>query len=249
MKGEATSQISSCSSPSGWAIGSLPTYVPWAHHTDIGGRVPGGNACDSTEIYQEGLRIPALKLQERGEPNETLLRILEKAVRVPDKVLGDLKGQEAALYFGEREYIKLAERYGIEELEASVDELLDYTEELTRSSIAAMPDGTWTFTDTVDNDGFDDTPIDIVATVTKADDHIGVDFTGTSPQCKGAIQPVFATTKAMVYAVLRSVMEGDIPNTAGYFRHGTVFAPEGTFVNPMPPAPVAARAPGDTIRA
>ena len=228
-----------------WMGDRIVAYLcAMAHHTDIGGRVPGGNACDSTEIYQEGLRIPALKLQERGEPNETLLRILEKAVRVPDKVLGDLKGQEAALYFGEREYIKLAERYGIEELEASVDELLDYTEELTRSSIAAMPDGTWTFTDTVDNDGFDDTPIDIVATVTKADDHIGVDFTGTSPQCKGAIQPVFATTKAMVYAVLRSVMEGDIPNTAGYFRPVTVFAPEGTFVNPMPPAPVAARALG-----
>ena len=215
-----------------------------AHHTDIGGRVAGGNASDSTEIYQEGLRIPPLKLQERGELNDTLYRILQKAVRVPDMVMGDLRGQEAALYYGEREYTKLVERYGIEGLESSIDELLDYTEELTRKAISAMPDGTWTFTDVVDNDGVDDVPIDIVATVTKKDDEISVDFAGTSPQCKGAIQPVFNTTKAMVYAVLRTVLGGDIPNTAGYFRPVTVTAPEGTFVNPMVPAPVAARALG-----
>ncbi len=228
-----------------WIGDRIVSYLcAMAHHTDIGGRVPGGNASDSTEIYQEGLRIPPLKLQERGEPNETLLRILEKAVRVPDKVMGDLRGQQAALYYGEREYTKLVEQYGIEGLESSIDELLDYTEELTRKAISTIPDGTWTFTDVVDNDGFDDVPIDVVATITKKDEEISVDFTGTSPQCKGAIQPVFATTKAMVYAVLRSVLGGDIPNTAGYFRPVSVTAPEGTFVNPLPPAPVAARALG-----
>ena len=215
-----------------------------AHHTDIGGRVAGGNACDSTEIYQEGLRIPPLKLRERGEENETILRILEKAVRVPDKVLGDLRGQEAAMYYGEREYLKLVDRYGEDGLESAITQLLDYTEELTRKSIAAMPDGSWTFSDFVDNDGFDDVPIKIVATVTKQGEQIAVDFTGTSAQCRGAIQPVFATTKAMVYAVLRSVLGGDIPNTSGYFRAVSVGAPEGTFVNPIPPAPVAARALG-----
>ena len=159
-------------------------------------------------------------------------------------MLGDLRGQEAALYYGEREYAKLVERYGIDGLESSITQLLDYTEELTRKSIAAMPDGTWTFSDFVDNDGFDDVPIEIVATVTKHGEEIAVDFTGTSAQCRGAIQPVFATTKAMVYAVLRSVLGGDIPNTSGYFRPVRVSAPEGTFVNPMPPAPVAARALG-----
>jgi N-methylhydantoinase B len=228
-----------------WVGERIVAYLcAMAHQTDIGGRVPGGNACDSTEIYQEGLRIPPLKFQERGEPNETLMRIIEKAVRVPDKVLGDIKGQEAALYYGEREYTKLVAQYGIEGLESAVDELLDYTEELTRKSIASMPDGTWTFSDIVDNDGFDDVPIKIVATVTKKGDHIWVDFDGTAPQCRAAIQPVFDTTKAMVYAVLRSVMEGEIPNTAGYFRPVTISAPEGTFVNPLPPAPVAARALG-----
>ena len=228
-----------------WVNERIVSYLcAMAHHTDIGGRVPGGNACDSTEIYQEGLRIPPLKLHERGEPNETLMRILEKAVRVPDKVMGDLKGQEAALYYGEREYHKLVAQYGIEGLESSVEELLDYSEVLTRKSISTMPDGSWTFSDVVDNDGIDDVPITIVATITKKGDEIAVDFEGTSPQCKGAIQPVFATTQAMVYAILRSVIEGEIPNTAGYFRPVTITAPEGTFVNPLPPAPVAARALG-----
>ncbi len=228
-----------------WICDRIVAYLcAMSHHIDIGGRVPGGNACDSTEIYQEGLRIPPLKLQERGEPNETFTRILEKAVRVPDKVLGDVKGQVAALYYGEREYMKLVNKYGIEELESFVSELLDYTEVLTRKSIASMPDGTWSFTDVVDNDGFSDEPIDIAVTLTKKGDEILVDFDGTSPQCKGAIQPVFATTKAMVYAILRAVMPRDIPNTAGYFRPVTVKAPEGTFVNPLPPAPVAARALG-----
>ena len=103
------------------------------HHTDIGGRVAGGNACDSTEIYQEGLRIPPLKLYEAGEPNETMFRIIEKAVRVPDKVMGDILGQVAAMNYGEQEYMKLINRYGIEGLDAHTEEMLDYTEELTRN--------------------------------------------------------------------------------------------------------------------
>ena len=219
-----------------------------SHHTDIGGRVAGGNACDSSEIYQEGLRIPPVKLYERGEPNETLFRILEKAVRVPDIVLGDIMGQVAGLHYGEREYMKLVQRYGVEGLEQSIDEVLQYTEELTRKAIRTLPDGEWRFTDYVDDDGFSPEPIAIVSNLTKKDDEVYVDFTGTSPQCTGAIQPVFATTQGMVYAVVRCILGtlgyGDIPNTGGYFRPIKVTAPEGTFVNPLLPAPVAARALG-----
>ena len=95
-----------------------------SHHTDIGGRVAGGNACDSSEIYQEGLRIPPLKLYAEGQPNETVFRILEKAVRVPDKVLGDLHGQLAALSYGETEYMRLAKRFGIEEITEFINRTL-----------------------------------------------------------------------------------------------------------------------------
>ena len=215
-----------------------------SHHTDIGGRVAGGNACDSTEIYQEGLRIPPLKLYERGQPNETLFRILEKAVRVPDKVLGDIYGNIASLHYGEREYMKLVQRYGLEELEGYVQELLDYTEDLTRKTLRSLPDGEWSFTDYIDSDGIDPDTIAIVANLKKRGDEIWLDFTGTSPQCKGAIQPVFNTTRSISFAVLKCVMGAmgvDVPNTAGYFRPMYVSAPEGTFVNPLPPAPVAAR--------
>ena len=215
-----------------------------AHQTDIGGRVAGGNASDSTEIYQEGLRIPPLKLYQRGEPNETLFRILEKAVRVPDQVLGDIHGQGAALYYGEQEFQRLVQRYGVEELLAYQEELLNYTERITRSTIASLPDGHWSFTDYVDDDGFSGEEIPIVVNLTKKGEELHVDFTGTGPQCKGSIQPVFATTKAMVYSAVRNVLGAlgaDIPNTSGYFRPVNVTAEAGSFVYPLPPAPVAAR--------
>ena len=221
---------------------TLLAYVcAMSHHTDMGGRVAGSNACDSTEIYQEGLRIPPLKLYEKGEINETLMRILEKAVRVPDQVMGDIQGQIAAMRLGERELLRLADRHGPERLLALQDELLDHTEHLTRLGIRALPDGEWQFTDTVDDDGFDAGPIDIVTNLSKKDDRLHIDFTGTSPQVRGAINMPLDSAKAMVYAVVRTVLGGDIPNTGGYFRPVTVTAPQGTFVNPRLPAPVAAR--------
>ena len=236
MRAVATYPISSCSSLYGSAIESWRTCVPW--HTTQTSEVACQEGTPATALRSTRKGCASRLSSSKSGASETRLSsaILEKAVRVPDKVLGDLLGQEAALYYGEREYTKLVEQYGIEGLESSIDELLDYTEELTRRAIGTIPDGSWTFTDVVDNDGIEDKPIDIVATVTKKGEEVSVDFTGTSPQCKGAIQPVFATTKAMVYAVLRSVLGGDIPNTAGYFRPVNVTAPEGTFVNPLPPA-------------
>ena len=218
-----------------------------SHHTDIGGRVAGGNACDSSEIYQEGLRIPPLKLYAEGQPNETVFRILEKAVRVPDKVLGDLHGQLAALSYGETEYMRLAKRFGIEEIAEYTEHLVNYTEDLTRKALSSLPDGQWSFTDYVDDDGFGIGPIPIKVTLTKTADELHVDFTGTGPQCKGAMQPVFQTTKGIVCAAIKTALSAlgtSIPNTAGCFRPITFTAPEGTFVNPLPPAPVAARALG-----
>ena len=215
-----------------------------SHHTDIGGRVAGGNATDSTEIYQEGLRIPPLKLYEKGVPNETLFRILEKAVRVPEMVLGDLLSNISAIHIGEREFLKLLERYGVEEMEGAMERLLDYTEQLTREVIRTLPDGAWTFTDYIDDDGLDPGPIAIVSNLRKEGDQIAVDFSGTSPQSKGAINPVIATTRAMVYAVFKSVLGAlgyDIPNNQGYLRSIEVTAPLGCFVNPVSPAPVNAR--------
>jgi N-methylhydantoinase B len=131
------------------------------HHTDVGGRVPGSNASDSTEIYQEGLRIPPLKLYDRGTLNETLATLIKINVRVPDRVWGDLAAQYAAAQVGKRGLEKLFQRYGAAEVEAYMAELLDYAERLTRAEIGNWPQGTYEFTDHIDNDGLSTTPIPI----------------------------------------------------------------------------------------
>ena len=221
------------------------TRVGWmcviAHHTDIGGRVAGGNACDNTEIYQEGLRIPPLKLFDQGTLNQAVWRILEKNVRVPDKVLGDVLAQVAALHQGEKELLQLVKEYGLEELKCYMTDIIDYTERLTGAEIAALPNGSWEFTDYIDGDGINPDPIAIQVKVTIDGEKALVDFTGTSPQAKGSINPNFAFTKSCVYAVFKCLTDPNIPANAGFFRPFKVVAPPGCFVNPQHPEPVAAR--------
>jgi N-methylhydantoinase B len=215
--------------------------VALAHMTDIGGRIPGGNASDSTEIYQEGLRIPPSRLWREGEPDETMFRLIERNVRVPDMVLGDIRSLIAACIVGERELIKLNERYGRIEFEQYCRDLLDYTERFTRSEIAKLPKGTWHFVDHLDGDGLDPGPIRIEATVTIRADNMTIDLTGSAPQVRGAINCVYPFTLSTALACVRSIVDLSIPNNAGYFRPIEVIAPEGSVVNPRPPAAVAAR--------
>ncbi len=215
--------------------------VALAHMTDIGGRMPGGNASDSTEIYQEGLRIPPARLWREGEPDETMFRLIERNVRVPDKVLGDIRSLVAACVVGEREMIKLTERYGPAEFEQYCRDLLDYTERFTRAEIAKLPKGTWRFVDHLDGDGVDPNPIRIEAAVTIRADSMTIDLTGSSPQVRGAINCVYPFTLSTALACVRSIVDLSIPNNAGYFRPIEVIAPEGTVVNPRPPGAVAAR--------
>ena len=211
------------------------------HQTDVGGRVPGSNASDSTEIFAEGLRIPALKFYEGGRPNETLTRIISKNVRVPEMVLGDLASQVAACTIAERELLKLVERYGLDSLRAYFAELLDYSERLTRAEIAGWPDGEYSFEDVIDDDGIDDRPIPIQVTLTVRGDELTVDYAGSSEQVKGAINSTPSFAKSAVYLTVRSVMETPIPANAGAFRPITVVTPPGTIVNPRLPAAFAAR--------
>jgi len=212
-----------------------------AHHTDMGGRVAGSNASDSTEIFQEGLRIPPIKLHERGVPNRTLLAIIERNVRLPALVLGDLDAQFATCNIGERELQRLHARYGAE-LEACFDRLLDYGEALTRKAIAAWPDGEYRFTDFIDGDGFSPDPIPIACRITVAGDSVAVDFAGSSPQVKGAINATLSFVKSATYIAIRCALDLDVPNNSGVYRCIAVTAPEGSILNPRMPAPVAARA-------
>ena len=215
--------------------------VALAHMTDIGGRIPGGNASDSTEIYQEGLRIPPSRLWRQGEPDESMFRLIERNVRVSDKVLGDIRSLIAACVVGEREMIKLAVRYGANQFEQYCRDLLDYTERFTRAEIAKLPKGTWHFVDHLDGDGVDPDPIRIEASVTIREDNMTIDLTGSSPQVRGAINCVYPFTLSTALACVRSIVDLSIPNNAGYFRPIEVIAPEGSVVNPLPPSAVAAR--------
>ena len=214
------------------------------HHTDMGGRVAGGNAADSNEIFQEGLRIPPTKIYERGIVNQTLLRIIEHNVRVPERNQGDLKAQIAALNLGEKELLRLLSDHDVDEFCIYMSELVDYTERLTRAGIAALPDGEYKFSDWNDDDGIGSGPVKICVTLTVKGDTLTADFTGTSPQTGGALHTNYWFTASCTYAALRSVFDSHMPNNAGFCRPITVIAPEGCWVNPVYPAALGARGQG-----
>ncbi|KPU94772.1 5-oxoprolinase [Variovorax paradoxus] len=212
------------------------------HHTDVGGRVPGSNASDSTEVYQEGLRIPVVKLYERGTVNDIMERVIAQNVRVPDRVLGDLRAQYAASQVGVRELTALFDRYGRDDARRYFAELLDYAERLTREEIRRWPKGTFHFEDFIDDDGLSPEPIPIRVALTVHEDRVSVDYTGSSPQVRAAINSTLSYTKSCTYLSVRCALKGDVPNNAGVFRCIEVHVPEGTVLNPIEPAAVAARA-------
>ena len=212
------------------------------HQTDMGGRVAGSNASDSTETYQEGLRIPPVKMYDRGEPNETLFRLIEKNVRMPQRVFGDMRSQLAACHIAEASFLRLVERHGAETVTRYMQELIDYTERMTRAAVRELPDGEWSFEDWIDDDGIDfGKPIPLKVTLRKRGDTLVADWTGSSPQVKGAINNTLSFTKAATYTCVRSVLPSDIPNNEGFYRAIQVIAPAGTIANCVLPAASAAR--------
>ena len=213
-----------------------------AHQTDIGGRVPGSNAADSTEIYQEGLRIPPTKLQEGGVPNDTLWRMIERNVRVPVQVFGDLRAQLAACAIGEQEIRAQVARYGLDSARAMMREMLDYTERMTRAALRPLPDGEYDFEDWIDDDGVDfGRPVRLFVTVRKSGERIAFDWTGSAPQVRGAINATLSVTRATSFTAIRSILPSDIPNNDGTFRVVEVSAPAGTIANMELPGACAAR--------
>ncbi len=212
------------------------------HHADVGGRVPGSNASDSTEIYQEGLRIPPLKLYDAGERNDTLWSLIERNVRIPVQVFGDLRAQLAACHIAERKFTELVEDYGLDASRGHMKELIDYSERLARAAICELPDGEWSFEDWIDDDGIDrGEPIRLLCTIRKTGDRISVDWEGSSPQVKGAINSTLSFTKSHSYAAINSILPVDIPCNEGVFRVIDVTAPEGSITNMVLPGACAAR--------
>jgi N-methylhydantoinase B len=214
------------------------------HHTDLGGRVPGGNAADSSEIFQEGLRIPPSKICQAGTPNTTLLRVIEHNTRMPDRMMGDVHAQMAALNTAEKDLLKLVAGTGVAVLKTYMNELIDYTERLTRAKIAALPDGVVEFTDWNDDDGAGSGPVKFHVRLTKKGEEFIVDFSGTSPQGRGALHVNYAFAASCACASLRCVIDPDIPNNAGFYRPITIIAPPGSFANVQFPAALGARGQG-----
>ncbi len=212
------------------------------HHGDVGGRVAGSNASDSTEIYAEGLRIPPLKFYERGQPNRTLMAIIEKNVRLPVQLFGDLRAQLAACHIAETQFAELVAHYGLEQTRFYMNELVEYAERLTRAALEKLPDGEWSFEDWIDDDGVDyGKPIRLFVTITKTAGHMRVDWTGTAPQVRGAINNTLSFTQAASFTAVRSVLPLGIPNNEGVFRAIEVICPPGTIGNGVLPAACAAR--------
>jgi N-methylhydantoinase B len=202
-----------------------------AHHADVGGMVPGSGSSDATEIFQEGLRIPIVKLYEQGVPNKALYEIIERNVRFPKILRGDLEAQRAACIIGERELIKLCDRYGMQTVATGMDALLDYAERLCREEIRKMPDGVYTFTDWIDEDGLDPEPIPIRLTLTIEGDRVIADFSASAPQVRGSINCSLSVTKASTFTAIKCFCRQPFPPNSGFFRPIEVIAPLGSLLN------------------
>ena len=209
-----------------------------AHHADVGGSRAGSVAADSTEIYQEGIRIPPVKLYEGGELVEDVVDLVLANVRTPDERRGDLRAQQAANETGRERLRELAAKYGVETLRNAVAEIQDYSERRMRTALAELPDGTVEFADVLDDDGRGTRDIRIEVTATIDGDSVHVDFAGTDPQTEGPINAVFAVTASATYYAVRCVTDPDIPPNEGCYRPIDIEAPEGTVVNATPPAAV-----------
>lgn len=212
-----------------------------AHHADLGGMVAGSMSPYAEECYQEGLRIPPLKLYSGGKPERGVFALLRANTRVPEIVLGDMAAQLVACDTGETGLLRLIEHHGQEVFDAQVTALLDYTEQLTRTEIRSFPEGTYRFTDYLDDNGVHEGPVAIAVAVTVRDGGVAMDFEGSAAQVTASLNCTLSFTKSNAYAAMRTLLRSDIPNNAGFFRPITVVAPLGSIVNCVLPAATGTR--------
>jgi N-methylhydantoinase B len=212
------------------------------HHQDVGGMTPGSIPTNATEVFQEGIRLPVLKLRDKGRFNDTLLKILRRNVRIPETFEGDLMAQVAACSVGARRLTALARTHRPDDLEAMFGELLDRSEVMTRHALRTIPDGTYRAVDFLDNDGIDlERRIRIAVAVTIADGAIAVDFSGSSAEVRGPFNVVPSGSLAAACYVVRAITDPSIATNGGCFRPIALHLPEGSIVNPREPAAVNAR--------
>lgn len=222
--------------------GSIEGYAAtMAHHSDVGGITAGSVALHASEIYQEGLRMPLLKLIERGVTNSAITAIIAHNTRVPTEVLGDLRAQLAACRIGERGLTRLIDKYGVVEVRCYLDELQRIAERMMRQAISSLPNGRFTFADYIDGFGDAPEPLRIEAVVEILGDEIAIDFPSAPRQVAAALNCPVGMVFAACYCVIRQVAEIDVPNCEGYMRPIRITVPEGSILNPVLPASCGAR--------
>ncbi len=209
-----------------------------AHHADIGGATPGSMGA-ATEIYQEGIRIPPIRIVRRGELDRDLFSLLMSNVRGRREREGDFSAQIGALEVGRSRLLEIVERYGFAEADLYARHLIDYAGRLMRHRLARIPDGVYEAEDFLDDDGETDTPVRIRVRIEIRGEKARIDFTGSAPQVRGPVNAVEAITVSAAYYVFRCLIPGEVPASAGILEPLEVIAPAGTIVNALPPAPVA----------
>ena len=208
------------------------------HFMDIGGSTPGGWAPKATEIYQEGIMLPPVKLYSEGKLNEDLLKFFLKNIRLPEQVLGDIEAMRNALETGEARLIEVIDRYGKNDVLACLDEMISRSEKQMESYISEISDGTYTFEDYLDNDGIVDTPFKICVSIKVSGSKMDVDFTGTDPNTVGPMNLSYSTTVCACHIALKHVFP-DVPVNGGTFKPINFIIPEGTLVYAKPPHSVS----------
>ena len=209
------------------------------HWPDTGGMVPGGFSANATEVEQEGLRLPPVKLYKKGELDREILAIILSNIRIADQRIGDIKAQAAALATGDKRLAALLERYGVDTVETAIGELRGRAAQQMRAKIARIPEGSYEGHAIVDSDGVVDEPLHIRLKMTKTPDHdLVFDFAGSSPPCRGPMNSVIATTRSSVYLAVKHVFP-EVPINAGTFEPLRVLDPEGTFLYAKYPRPVS----------
>ncbi|MBF7083866.1 hydantoinase B/oxoprolinase family protein [Desulfallas sp. Bu1-1] len=217
----------------------LAVVANLAHHVDMGGAVPGSMSTTATEIFQEGLRIPPVKICRGGRVNQDLLKVLAHNVRTAGEFYGDIQAQLSANQVGVKRLQELAMRVGVETLQYYMGEIINYAERRIRAAIKELPAGVYAYTDYLEGDGITRDPVKITAAVHTGEELVKVDFTGTSPQVKGPVNATRGVTLACVYYALKAVADPDLPASEGIARVLEVITPPGSLVNPRFPAPVA----------
>jgi len=209
------------------------------HWPDIGGMVPGGFSANATEVEQEGLRLPPVKLFKKGVMDQEILSIILSNIRIADQRIGDIKAQAAALAVGDKRLTALLDRYGADTVDGAIAELRVRAEQQMRAKIATIPEGTYAGHAIVDSDGVVNEPLHIRVKITKTADHdLLFDLSESSPPCKGPMNSVIATTRSSVYLAIKHIFP-EVPINAGTFEPLRIADPEGTFLYARYPRPVS----------